>query len=167
MGYLVRAGGMTRKQSNLLAFRVSQTCLIRWTSSLQWHNIDIISWIWTQGKTYGSKVMQGIIISWWPHLLLFPPSWLHSSNVKPSNFSVCCGKRGTMPSPIQWTQGRCTVHDASCCGTGPSNTLPLQRPLAHWPALQSHLHSPEHSCSPCMTNRQTAAEGLRRKRIYT
>lgn len=32
--YLVTAGGITRMQSNLLAFKVSQMCFTKWTSSL-------------------------------------------------------------------------------------------------------------------------------------
>ena len=93
------------------------------------------------------------------HFRLFPPSWLHSSKVKPSNPSVC------KATALSDTHAGQTQHH---CGgvTGKHIAwLPLQHRSAHSPAPQFHLRFPAQSCSPGRTSRRTAAEELRVKKI--
>lgn len=93
------------------------------------------------------------------HFRLFPPSWLHSSKVKPSNPSVC-----KATALLDTHAGQTHRH---CRGVAGKHIawLPSQHRSAHSPALQFHPRFPARSCSPGRTSRRTAAEALRVKKI--
>lgn len=89
--HLVTAGGMTRMQSNLLAFRVSHMCCTKCTSSLKEKVMHSHFWLWTLRLRQTSDDQSDRCVDRITHFLLLPPSWLHISNVKPSKPSVCTG----------------------------------------------------------------------------